>query len=78
MVTGEAPGPPVARHERGTQSMTMAAAVAAHAHDSLIVLVVDLRSKMQHFDSVLRRHARPCLRLLRPTNSCKAALALAF
>jgi hypothetical protein len=76
MVTGEAPGPPVARHERGTQSMGMAAAVAAH--DSLVVLVVDLRGKMQHFDSVLRRHARPCPRLLRPTNSCKATLALAF
>jgi hypothetical protein len=73
MVTGEAPGPRVARHERGTQPMGMAAAVAAH--DSL---VADLRGKMQHFDSVLRRYARPCLRLLRPTNSCNATLALAF
>ena len=48
------------------------------AHGSLVVLVVDLRGKMQHFDSVLRRHARPCLRLPRPTNSCNATLTLAF
>jgi hypothetical protein len=73
MVTGEAPGPPGARHEHGTQSMGMAAAVAAH--DSL---VVDLRGKMQHFDSVLRRHAHPCLPLPRPINSCNTTLALAF